>query len=286
MLVFDETSSDISALIEADFGAIDPTKEFLRVFLDWLHYRTRRITQRPRQVIMSTEVRGKLGDHPTIRIICRELRTGSDLGPWLSDSIRRKIRNPKADLMFNDWQIMHFHLGRTFVNPRKIKRSDDLLFAYIGTKHAVLLDIKPHRRQTWMLHSLLEILLRTNASDMERFELKGVLGSKNRYTADEVLELRKVGLSTYCEVSGRYFIPGLGLSTSGHSTRIVLSMQRLLRQIKDLRQSIERNQLPAPLLRQLAGSLPLPIRLGIRLEKDDFVIFEKNRRLDFVRHPM
>jgi hypothetical protein len=285
MLVVDETSSDIRTLIESDFGAIDPTKEFLRLFLDWLHYRARRIPQKPRRVITSIEVREKRDAYPTINIISRELRAGSDLGPWLSDSVRLKIADPKADLMFNDWQIMHFHLGRTFVNPRKVKRSGDLLFAYIGSEHVVLLDVKPHHRQTWALHSLLEILLRTNPSDMERVEMKGVVGSQNHYTADQVIELRKAGLSTYCEVSGRYFMPGLGISTSGHSTRMVLSMQRLLRQIKVLRESIERNALPAPLVRHLAGSLPLPVRLGIRLERDDFVIYDKNRRLDFVRLP-
>jgi hypothetical protein len=43
--------------------------------------------------------------------IRRELEVGGNLSPWLSDRVRRKPQNPRADLMFNDWQIAHFHLG-------------------------------------------------------------------------------------------------------------------------------------------------------------------------------
>ena len=46
--------------------------------------------------------------------------------------------------MYNDWQIIHFHLGEEYVAANKIERTDDLLFAYIGKDQAVLLDVKPH----------------------------------------------------------------------------------------------------------------------------------------------
>jgi hypothetical protein len=44
----------------------------------------------------------------------------------LSDPIIRKAADPKADMMFNDWQIIRFHLGSLFVQKNKIKRTGDL----------------------------------------------------------------------------------------------------------------------------------------------------------------
>ena len=283
MLVVDETQSDMRALIKSDFGALDPAKDFLVSFLDWLHFRARRIPRKSRDVVASSEIQSKRDGFPAVDAITREFRSGGDLGPWLSDSVRRQMTDHKADLMFNDWGISHFHLGRMFLNPRKVKRSSDLLFAYVEIDHVVLLDIQPHG--SWSLHSLLEILLRTHPADMTRYELKGVMGSGSNRTADDVLKLRKAGASTYYEVNGRLFMPDLGISTSGHSTKIVRFTQNLLRQIKNLRQMIERNELPAYFMLQVAGTLPLAIKLGVRLEANEFVIHDKNRRIDFMRLP-
>jgi len=111
MQVIDETPADIRRLVEGDFGPFDETREFNLVFLDWLHYRARRIWQHPRKAVVSAEVLEKQKSYPAIAAIRRELEVGGNLSPWLSDRVRRKPQNPRADLMFNDWQIAHFHLG-------------------------------------------------------------------------------------------------------------------------------------------------------------------------------
>ena len=55
--------------------------------------------------------------------------------------MRKKASDPKADLMFNDWQILHFHLGTIFVTSKSVRRTRDVLFAFIGSDHVVLLDL-------------------------------------------------------------------------------------------------------------------------------------------------
>ena len=109
--------------------------------------------------------------------------------------MRKKASDPKADLMFNDWQILHFHLGTIFVTSKSVRRTRDVLFAFIGSDHVVLLDVKPHGRGVrapWAMQDLLRILFRVSPDDMARTEFKSTLLpprvlSGGRRTDDEVL---------------------------------------------------------------------------------------------------
>lgn len=66
MKVVDETESDLRALIAGDLGPLPSSAEFLTYLLDWLHFRARSIPQRPRNVIMSPEVKAKVTTYPAI----------------------------------------------------------------------------------------------------------------------------------------------------------------------------------------------------------------------------
>jgi hypothetical protein len=88
--------------------------DFPRALLDWLHLRARSIPEQPRAVIILPEVEQQIGKYPAIAKIKNELSQGKDMTPWLSDSVRTKSSAPLADLMFNDWQIIHFSL-RDFI---------------------------------------------------------------------------------------------------------------------------------------------------------------------------
>jgi hypothetical protein len=74
--------------------------------------------------------------------------------------VRKRKADALADLMFNDWQISHFHLGRLFVSPNKVSRGKLLLFALVKASRAVFLAINPHG--AWTATELLRILLRTS----------------------------------------------------------------------------------------------------------------------------
>jgi hypothetical protein len=282
--VFDETEKDLRALIEADLGSIAEGADFNRTLIDWLHYRARLIPRRPRMVVISSQVRVLLSKYPAITTIRNELAKGGDLIPWLSDRIRIRKSDPKADLMFNDWQISHFHLGGVFVRPNKISRTPNgyLLFAHIASDKATLLDVQPHG--AWAMGNLLRILLKVSPTDMR--ELKGVVGTENRWTDDEILTLRQNGLSTFHEIDGRYFVaPGLGISSSRHATRLVHACGRLRKEIGRVRLELGTNTLPAPLVRLIAKSIEQPVKLGIKLEAGQFIIYDKIRNLNFVTMP-
>lgn len=183
--------------------------------------------------------------------------------------------------MFNDWQIIHFHLGNLFVGKDKIDRTDDLLFAFIGDTHAVLLDVQPHG--SWAMRNLLRILLRVSPSDLAQCEFRGILAGPRNYTDDEILQLRQAGMNAMLEIDGRFFMaPGMGVSSSKHSTRIVRATQAMMRNIAKARKELGNNTMPKPLLRRVSQSIGTPVKLGVRLEAGRLILYDKNRNLDIM----
>jgi hypothetical protein len=94
-------------------------------------------------------------------------------------------------MMFNDWQISHFHLGNVFVAPRKIGRSGPLMFAHVSSDSAALLDVQPHG--SWAVRDLLRILHALSPESVP--ELKGILGTQSNRTDEEIIALRQAGMS-------------------------------------------------------------------------------------------
>lgn len=279
MKIIDETEDDLKALIKADFRRKAETKEVWDIALDWIHFKTRQIPQRPRRVILSSECLKLRSTFKAISALEFELGSGRDVKPWLSESIRKRKADPKADLMFNDWQITHFHLGSVFQNPNKIKRTGELLFSYISTDHAVLLDVQNHG--SWTMKSMLEILLRTNPTDIESYEVKGIVGLSKNWTDDELLKLRKAGINSPLEINGRFFLPpGMGIATSSHAVRLIRHRDMLIKMILTTKQQIKTNKLAPYLMRELTNTIGISARLGLKLISGQFVLFEKNRNLD------
>jgi hypothetical protein len=277
----DETGADLRNLIERDFGP-QPSPLTSIVVLDWMHYRARIIPRRRRTVMVSREVAALMATYPAVDHLKTELERGRDVSPWLSDRVRKRKADAFADLMFNDWQISHFHLGSHFVTPDKVERTDDCLFALIKADHAVFLDVKGHGRETYTAQEVLRVLLRTSPEDLP--EWKGSIPQRSRsgWSDAELLELRLAGVSYSIQIDGRLFSPPkLGESTSGHATRIVV---RHLNPLNNAIRGVMLNglnyslpALPAPVI------APLPVRLGIRLRDDGcLVLREKTRAIDVI----
>ncbi|WP_082513837.1 hypothetical protein [Methylobacterium sp. Leaf465] len=277
----DETTADLRSLIEADFGPLRADAELWRdVLYDWLNYRARLIPRQPREVIFSEQVKAHLSSQPAISEIAAVLRTGGDVSPWLSERVRRRKDDPKADLMFNDWQISHFHLGRVFDRPERVKRSGPLLFAYINPARAVLLDVQPHN--SWAMQSLLRTLLHTSPADMNT-EIRGIL-PEPPMSDDQLLMLRKKGVNVTINIDGRPFLPpGLALATSGAAFRTVRLGDNVRIMLDEAREKLASNSLAPSQMAKVAGSIGVPVRLGLRFDGSTFYAHEKNRKLDLIR---
>jgi hypothetical protein len=285
----DEIDTDLRRLIEHDFGPLSSAPLTDRQVLDWLHYRARLIPRRPRQVKVSQQVAAQIANYPTISRLKELFRTGGDVSPWLSDRVRKRKDDPFADLMFNDWQISHFHLGNVFVSQDKVgprPKGEMLLFALVKAEHVTFIDL--HQHGAWTAQQILRVLLQTSPKDIP--EMKGILATqRGGYTDEELLLLRKSGMTAPLQLDGKFFLPpGCGLSSSGHATRLAQAFQNLKKNVYDLRLRVKQNALPLKLLRQMAIVTFIPPRLGIKLRDDGCLhLYEKNRALDlFVAPPL
>jgi hypothetical protein len=185
--------------------------------------------------------------------------------------------------MFNDWQISHFHLGQVFQTPSRIgprPYGRPLLFAHIKADHATLLDIQPHN--SWSMQNLLRILRDTSPGDLP--EVQGIVSSRNEtLTDDHVAARRKQGANGYTEIDGRVFLsPGLGICSSGSALRLSRLADQIFIALEKLRTAIATNRLPMQTQMYLAGSIGVPVRLGLRVEAGALIVYEKVRGLTLI----
>jgi hypothetical protein len=276
MFVQSEALSDLKAMIESDFGRLPPAANLDEALVNWLHFLARSVPQRPRQVITSPEVQALRSTYPAINTISLELQIGGDITPWLSDRVRTRKADPKADMMFNDWQILHFHLSRTFETSSKIARTRPLLYAFISAERAVLLDIQPHG--SWTMQALLRILLKCSPEDLT--EMKGISGSQSPMTDAQMEALRGRHVQGPIEIDGRvYFSPGMGVALNGGSVRIRYFADQLKGMISDTEENIRRGSLPWHTMRSLVSMIGVPVVLGLCLRQGVFHVYDKTRRV-------
>lgn len=275
----DETSDDLKALVELDFGSLPGNVLTDRLVLDWMHYRARLIPCRPRQVLVSPRLQAKSLCYPAVDQIRLAFEVGGEVSPWLSNSIRTHKRSPKSDLMFSDWQISHFHLGNIIEPGNRIRRTRDLLFAHVKADRVVFLDVQPHG--SWTMEDLLRILHEVSPAELP--ELKGILPPRDSSLTDqERSNLRRNRYTTPVVMNGKVFAaPGLGQTTSHHAMRLSLRCTHLTKLLDQLRAALTKNQMPWQIQGQLVGSIGVPIRLGLKLDAGCLVIYEKMRGLEF-----
>jgi hypothetical protein len=272
MRVIDETDADLRTLISADFGP-SPVANLHKALIDWLHYKARRIPALPRIVIPSAETLAVSHHYPAISNITLALRAGFDVGQWLSDPKASRKFNHTADMMFNDWQIAHFHLGSFFQSPSVIRRTGPLFFVHISATEATLLDVQTHG--AWTQTALLKILLRTNSPALERYEGQKVTGQ--RLTDAQHGNLRANGVNTLIELGGRAFMPGLGLMSSRHATRLVIYAEWFRRLVQDLKAKFQADQVPEQVKTAIYAHLGVPVRLGVSYSGGALAVIDKNR---------
>lgn len=272
MQVIDDTQQDLVRLMAIDFGT-GRRSDFHNDLIEWLHYRARRVPMLPRHVHISSEILLQREAQPAIEQIRTELAAGKDVGPWLSERTRTRKADHRADMMFNDWQIVHFHLGRFFQSPTTVRRSGLLLYAHVSAEEATLLDVQPHG--AWAQQALLEILLRTNPPALERYEARGV--TPTRLTDEQYGNLRANGGNITIEIGGRAFMPGIGLMASGHAARLVAYRDWFLSMTDKLRRAFEAGCVDPRLKPAMYTRLGVPVRLGAYYDHYGLAIIDKNR---------
>lgn len=245
-LPHDRTNAEVVAALSDMAPA-----ELLVRYINW---QNRLISVSPREVLQSPT----FAENPlvqarstTVRKIVKDIERGDDLAKYLSRGIQVGFLLPRdpskkelhrrrdLDLLLNDWGIHHLHISTTVEADGFVERDGPLIFAAFKQRTAYLIDVMSHR--DWTNEHLIQVIVRSWPNAGLVFELKGIIPSKQNWTAGERAQLRGAGLSTAVTIDSRSFMPSFGISTAGTSTQASLTAMRILRTLKQFEEKLNAN---------------------------------------------
>lgn len=252
------------------------------IYFNWI---LRLIPPQPRQVHVASSVYTSpilvdLGKE--FGLILRALERGDDLNDHLSEgalsiayAAGSKSDSFDKDGLLNHWGIHHLHFFPTSDRQaRKQKGRGRLIFVVIKPTDAYILALGHHR--DFANSELIRVMSQEWPSLVEPFVLKGVVGLAGPgYTPDELVQLRKAGISALTEVDGKVYIPG-AITTAGTSDDAGIRASKLLRAVKSLREWCASNEAA---IRGAIGSVgkpqPTSLKLKAVLQWDRLVVVEE-----------
>lgn len=219
-----------------------------RCIIDYLNFKSKIVSQTPRTVFLSQEVKKSLlvNDIQTLQsfnFIVDKIQNGQDLKFHQS----KTTLDPKFnDLLFNDWIIHHFHLSDKNSKPWQpfYDRSNFLLFAIFSPNQAFLVDIRNHNEiDIWSKKEFLEIIDRNWPSMLKTNEHEYAKLLSSSYSDKDIGILRRKGYALGTTVvNGKIVInPGIGITTSGHNLLIVKQANDVIRHLYETMSEIESN---------------------------------------------
>ena len=143
---------------------------------------------------------------------------GAEVWPWQS----KLIDQPSfEDGLFNDYRVVHFHLGSGTDKGGYISRTNELLFAVVDATSVYEIGIYAHG--DWYELDILDIIDRNWPELLNAVTLQGVSDVKCPTTREEVQILREGNVNSIMKLaSGRIIAPpGGGMATDGTSVEAV-----------------------------------------------------------------
>lgn len=213
------------------------------------------------------------------------LKNGGDISPYLSKDVE-KLKN---DLMFNDWGVLHLHLGEELESNNKyIKRTGPLLFLYFKGENVYFINIFQH--QDWTKKEVLQIMYSNWPVLIQPYIMKidGFQGLHPEYTEDQHLELRKAGVTVMLELideNGEKFpiiLTGMGITTSGDSMNDVRHYQDRIKEIHRLEDRVRNNvDYVKGIMKSTNVNIPTSLRFKLVYKDGRFQVQEVNTELFF-----
>ena len=219
----------------------------------YLEMITRRITQVPRRVHLSKEIRCSLGNlrrevDPALKkkaheawksvvLIQHRLTIGDDLIVFLSKGINDAKGKRRRDGLLWDFGMHHFHLSTTFDESGFVERSDYLLFAVVTQVAAYFVDVRRHPNGKdphdcgWNEQDLLKSVYSNWPELVEPYIVYGVKGDV--ITDKEKKILRDSQINHIATIDGKAVAPiGGGTALDGSSIMCTRLAMHLLQEVK------------------------------------------------------
>lgn len=176
------------------------------------------------------------------------LAAGGNIIPYLSKQ-SVNLNNP-GDLLFNDWNILHIHLGKRKdkKDPRFIERTAELLFLVNTEAEIRVLGVYDHKPSPWTKKELLQRIYDTWP------EMLGIIKGGEldiSFTEVQKRKLRKSHITSFEEVYDKKIrkkLPvlvkkAMGLVCSGESTIDVLTYNNIIRVLRLIEFNLKKQEI-------------------------------------------
>ncbi|MFT6922985.1 MAG: hypothetical protein ACJA1C_001993 [Crocinitomicaceae bacterium] len=230
---FDLVIKDMLNRYEIRYSKSKKTTDLL---LDFLTISKKIVTPVPRSVILSPILESKIQGHPKqieIENLITLFKAGGNVNFFQSDSL---LQSRKHDDLMYEWNIHHFHLSiERDTKSKFFKRTKALLFVYIMDNKAIFLDVENHSRKGKYIFAdpyWVQILHDHFPKEIEKYQHTfDMPQSDEDYTPKERMELWEKGYTTLMYKIGgvTYGSPGIGRTTSGHSTLVIKQHGEIIR---------------------------------------------------------
>jgi len=213
---------------------VRPPETVEDAIVKYLNAAKRRISARPRTVLLSNEFQIPLGYEQSVKELLRKIEEGEDLVPHQSRFI---FQSEKQDALLNDWDIHHLHLGNG-VDPkdhRLIEGTKHLLFARLTEDTAYCINIAVH---VFTLPHMVEVLHLNWPESIARFRVYGVPGEN--LSECDIKALRGANCNALISMSDgtTYWGMGGGYMSSGTSTEVMSGLVQIKRLCRNLESSV------------------------------------------------
>lgn len=167
----------------------------------------------PVTVIESKEVKSEIKNYPELVSGYNEIKDRLQKGEGVQPYLSKKAYELRPDNLYNDWQIIHLHLGVVQGNKKKSKRSNLTLRMYVENYKAYFICIEPHK--SYANSELLKIMYENWPEIIEGHELKGVTLDKE-LSEDDIIKYRNKGimsLPSFVDNEGKSHVIAMGMYT-------------------------------------------------------------------------
>ncbi len=171
---------------------IDPSESDDGVCEKYFNVVWRLVRMQPRTVHVAREFKCPPKHQAAIDVICNKVISGADLNPYLSRYLPRADYN---DLLLNDWDIYHFHLGLSFDRSDRLllRGTKHLLFARVTDRDFYAIDVRDHR--SFEQQDLLEIVHDNWPGAIQQYRIGAGTVEVSITEPSERKQLRRAGVS-------------------------------------------------------------------------------------------
>jgi hypothetical protein len=206
--------------------------------IQWQSWKRRTVPTRIRTVQKAAEFNCPSDLQDGLDDLERAIVAGNPIWPWQSRLIDRPTFE---DGLYNDFRVVHFHLGIGLDPTGYINRTGPLLFAAIDGVSVYEIGIYNHGE--WFELDILDIIDTNWPHLLDHVTLRALDVKNCPNTRDEIRALRRGNVNTIIKLkSGRIIAPpGGGLAADGTSIEAVRSADRWAKLIRNGEQAIMAN---------------------------------------------